>query len=250
MAISLESLKKPQNRTKIITITGEAGTGKTTLAANFPAPVLIPVEDGTAAIQDHDCMVFPQPKNSSEVLDMITALAKEDHEYKTLIIDSITQLDTMFTSEIIEGDSNKPASLNQALGGYGAGYGALSDLHRKVREYCGRLSTVKKMHIVFIAHSQVETIDTPDQEPYMRHTLALHQKSLKHYVDNADLVGHTRLKMFTRTAKDKSKANKAISTGERELVCHLTASNICKNRFGIEEALPLSLDSNPLAQYL
>ena len=181
---------------------------------------------------------------------MITALGKEEHDFKTLIIDSVTQLDTILTAEILAGEENPNANMAQACGGYGGGYSALSDKHRKVREWAGKLNSAKDMHIIFIAHTLVKTIDLPNVDPFMRYTIALHDKSVKHYIDNVDVVAHTRQKILTRKGTKDKGPSKAIDTQEREIVCHLTASNICKNRLGIDEALPFNKGENPFSDYL
>jgi hypothetical protein len=64
---------------------------------------------------------FLCPHRAQDVLDAIEALATEKHEFKTLVIDSITQLATLIESEIVAADP-KAKSINQAGGGYGAGY--------------------------------------------------------------------------------------------------------------------------------
>lgn len=46
----LASISKPADRAPIITIVGDAGTGKTSLAATFPESIFIRAEDGLQSI--------------------------------------------------------------------------------------------------------------------------------------------------------------------------------------------------------
>ena len=46
----LSSISKPQDRPVIVTICGDSGMGKTTLASTFPKPIVIRAEDGLQAI--------------------------------------------------------------------------------------------------------------------------------------------------------------------------------------------------------
>jgi hypothetical protein len=133
MAIDLKTLSKPNGvRPIIATIFGEGGMGKTTLAAMFPAPVFIRTEDGTASlVGNDDVALFPIAQSSQDVLDAIEALATQDHAYKTVVIDSITQLATLIEHEIVEADP-KAKAINQAGGGYGAGYNTAAERHRRV----------------------------------------------------------------------------------------------------------------------
>jgi phage nucleotide-binding protein len=249
MSINLSQLSKPsRDRPIIMTLFGEAGVGKTTLAAMMPNPVFIRTEDGTASLAGADNVaLFPLAQSSQDVLDAIEALATQEHEHQTLVIDSITQLATIIEHEIVASDP-KAKSINQAGGGYGAGYSTASERHRLIREWAGALAYDKGMNVVFLGHADTETMDLPDMDAYTRYTVRMHKKSLPHYVDNVDLVGFVRLKTFTRGDGDKKRA---ISDGSREIICHPQASNVSKNRFAITEPLTFTFEGgNPFANYL
>ena len=150
-------------------------------------------------------------------------------------------------SEIVAADP-KAKSINQAGGGYGAGYGTASEVHRQVRDWAGSLAYETGMNVVFIGHADTETLDLPDMDPYARYCVRMHKKSIPHYTDNVDLVGLIRLKTFTRGDGDKKRA---ISTGEREILCFPQASSVTKNRFNITEPLPFTFDGgNPFQQFV
>lgn len=240
----LSSIAKPDDRSIICTITGDAGLGKTSLAATFPKPIFIRAEDGLQAIPTATRPdAFPLLSNVDMLWEQLTALIKEDHDYKTLVIDSVTQLDNLFTNHIVDTDPKKPRTIAQALGGYGAGFQALSSLHGRVRKAAGILNETKGMNIVFIAHSETETIELPDQDPYTRYNIRMQKKSVSHYTDNVDLCGY--LKLETHTFGDGER-KKAISDGTRILVTYASAANISKNRYGISEDLLVVNGTNPL----
>ena len=222
--------------------------GKTTLAAMFPKPVFIRTEDGTASLAGNDNVsLFPLATSTQDVLDAIEVLATEKHEFKTLVIDSITQLATLIEAEIVAADP-KAKSINQAGGGYGAGYGTASEKHRQIREWAGSLAYETGMNVVFIGHADTETLDLPDMDPYARYCVRMHKKSIPHFTDNVDAVCLIRLKTFTRGDGDKKRA---ISTGEREILCFPQASSVTKNRFNITEPLPFTFDGgNPFAEFV
>lgn len=249
MAINLDVLSKPTgDRPIIATLFGEGGMGKTTLAAMFPNPVFICTEDGTASlVGNENAALFPLAKTSQDVVDAIIALGSESHDRKTVIIDSITQLATMIESEIVARD-DKAQSINQASGGFGAGYTEAANRHREIRELVGMLAYELGMNVVFIGHADTETMDLPDMEAYGRYTIRMHKKSLPHYTDNVDLVGFIRLKS---TIKKKDDKFKVISNGDREILCFPQASSVAKNRFNITEPLSFTFDGgNPFASFV
>ena len=244
----LSSITKPVDRPVIMTVLGEAGLGKTSLAATFPKPIFIRAEDGLQAIPEANRPdAFPMADTVEALMEQLGALVHEEHDYKTLVIDSVTQLETMFIQYVIDNDPKKPKSINQAMGGYGSGMAAVSALHGRVRKAAKMLND-KGMHIVFIAHADTETIELPDQDPYMRYALRLGKKSMSHYVDNVDLVGLVKLQMFLKGDDDKRK--KAISTGQRVITATTSASSVTKNRYGITQDLPCELGVNPFVNHI
>jgi len=243
----LSQISKPENRPIIATITGDAGIGKTTLAATFPKPVFIRIEDGLQAVPEEIRPdAFPVVNKVDELWEQLRALITEEHEYKTVVIDSVTQLEQLFGQHVLDSDPKEPKSLAQAMGGYGAGFMAVGALHGRVRKAAQKLNE-KGLNVIFIAHSDVSTIELPDSDPYSRYDLRLHKKSMSHYVDNVDLVAYLKLQTFTKGDGDRKKA---ISTGQRLAVCHTSAAQISKNRFGISEDLLIEQGKNPFLNYI
>ena len=85
----LDQIQKPTTRAVQATLVGEAGVGKTTLAASFPSPVFIRTEDGLESLGANSPMAFPVANSSDEVLAQLNALGEGQHPYKTVIIDIV-----------------------------------------------------------------------------------------------------------------------------------------------------------------
>ena len=256
MAINLSQLSRPTSGRPIIaTLLSEPGLGKTTLAAMFPKPVFIRAEDGTASLDGHpDAMLFPVARSTSDVFDAIEALATQDHDRKTLVVDSVTQFEKLATREIIDAEPNaKAKNMAAAHGGYGKAFGMLDRKHQDLRESADYLVTDRGMNVVFIAHATTEELDLPDVDKYSRYTIQLHKNRqydcVHHYSNNADMVAFVRLKTNLRSIEGGKK--RAISDGEREIICFPVASNISKNRFGITEPIPFDLAGDfPFEKYV
>lgn len=256
MAIDLKALSRPKaDRPIVATLFSEGGMGKTTLSAMFPKPVFIRAEDGTASLDGHpDAMLFPVAKTTRDVFDAIEALATQEHDRKTVVIDSVTQFEKMATREIIDDEPNpKCKNMAAAHGGYGKAFGLLDKRHQDLREAADYLATDCGMNVVFIAHATTEELELPDVDKYSRYTIALHKNRqydcIHHYSNNADIVAFIRLKTLVRGTEGGKK--RAISDGEREIIAFPVASNISKNRFNITEPLPFDLSGEfPFAKYV
>jgi AAA domain len=245
----LSTISKPADRAVLVTIIGEAGLGKTSLAATFPKPIFIRAEDGLQAIQEESRPdAFPLIATVDNLWEQCKALLQEDHDYKTLVIDSVTALERLFISHVVDSDPKRPASINQALGGYGAGLAAVATMHQRLRKVCGMLNERKNMNIVFIAHADLETVELPDADAYNRYSLRLGKKSTAPYTDDVDVCGFLKLQSFVKGGEGERK--KAISDGSRLLICHAQASCVSKNRYGIEEEILVIKNENPLKQFI
>lgn len=244
----LDQIETPQDGPGFVTIFGDAGTGKTSLAATFPDPIFIRAEDGLKAVPAASRpKAFPLLRNAQDLWDQITALIKEEHAFKTLVIDSVSKLDVLFTEEIMKQDGKN--NLAQCAGGFGAGFQVLFGMHQRLRKACQVLQEKKGMNIVFLAHADVDKIEPPDMAGYSKYVMKITANSKVNcadpYINDVDIVGFIRLQTFAKGADGEVK--KAVSTGARELVCHAVAANVSKNRFGITEPIPVMLGVNPLA---
>lgn len=240
----LDNVSKPADRPVLVTICGDSGMGKTTLAASFPKPIVIRAEDGMQAVPaDIRPDAFPVIQQVDDLWEQLKGLIHEDHSYKTLVVDSVTALERLFTQYVVESDPKKPRGIQQALGGYGAGRDAVSAMHQRLRKAAGILADKRGMNTVFIAHADTARIEPPDDDAYMRYTLRLHEKSMPAYVDDVDVVGFLKLETFTTGEGERKKA---ISDGTRVLITYATAANVSKNRFGITEPLTIEQGKNPL----
>jgi len=134
-------------------IFGPSGVGKTWLSLAFPKPYYIAPENGADRAQYRARLkevggVYMGPEEGatsfSTVLDEIKTLATEKHEYKTLIVDSITKLYQVCIADEAEklgskdafGASKKPAIANM----------------RRLVNWVQKLD----MNVLFVAHEITE----------------------------------------------------------------------------------------------
>lgn len=239
----LGTIEQPGDRAPILTIVGDAGTGKSSLAATFPKPIFVRAEDGMQSIPRASRPdAFPLLQKADDLWPQLMALLNEDHEYDTLVIDSVSAMEVLFTKAILEKDG-RAQTLATALGGYGAGFQALAGMMARLRKAAGLLNERRGMNVVFISHADLETMRLPDTDDYARYSLRLSPKCLPPVVDDVDMVAFIRLVSALRGKDEERK--KIISDGSREIIAYSTAASVSKNRYGITEPIDCPQGENP-----
>ena len=82
----------------IIVLHGPPGVGKTTLAAGFPNPVFVQVEDGIPA--GIELATFGLMESYHAVIDALRYTGTETHDYRTLAIDGLEKLEQLIFASV------------------------------------------------------------------------------------------------------------------------------------------------------
>jgi hypothetical protein len=181
-----------------------------------------------------------------KLFTQLNELANYQHNYKTVVIDTVSALENDFINHIMALPINKDVkSINQASGGYGAGPSAVAALHDRVRKAAEHLNRNCGMHVLFLAHTETVTVDLPDSEPFMQYSICMGKKSVSVYTNFADMVAQCKIEAYIKPEKDENKTKKVGTTGNRIIACKSDLSSVNKNRYGITQDLPFILGENP-----
>lgn len=264
--MDLSSLTKPLTKPPEITIVGTPGVGKSSLAALFPKPIFVMAEDGTSVFdswsEEDKPTVFPTlPRSNSKekistkdtLLSQLRALATQDHDFKTLVIDSVTSLHSLFEHEVA--DAYGVDNVADAAGGFHKGYLVVKEYHQEIKTACDYLRDKKNMAIIFLAHTGVEKIkNRPDAEEYSTYGLDMHKASSPVFVNLVDAVMYLRQDEFIRGGATDRKGNvtklgKIVQTGDRIMVTSGDGRQgyvAAKSRYPMDSEIPVPMGENPL----
>lgn len=221
-----------------ITIYGQPGIGKSTLASQFPSPLFIPTErTGLVGVKS-----LPIANTLDELWKNVTALLKEPElPFKTIVVDSVSKLDSLVVQSVLDSDPKKPSSINTACGGYGAGYAAAQLRHRALKGLFDKFNA-RGIAVVYVAHLATVKYRSPETEDYDQYSIVMHHdKSREVYVDDVDCVAFCRLKTFV-TETDTGR-QLAKTTGERIITVGTSPNHVSKNRFGMPVNVPMTFEA-------
>ena len=217
-----------------IMIYGSEGVGKSTFAALAPNPVFVQTEDGLSEI---DCSKFPLAKSFDDVVLQLQAVRDEQHDYGTVVIDSLDWLERLVWDRVCADYGVK--SIEKADGGYGKGYVHALTYWRQIVSLLNDIRARKGMAVILIAHAAVERFEDPEHAAYDRYTPRLHKKACSlvcEWVD-AVLFASRRLRVDSTTGKA---APVGADGGERILRTNGSPACIAKNRYSLPSEMPLS----------
>lgn len=217
-----------------IVIYGTPGIGKTTFAATFPKPILLRFEDGASAL---DIPTFPNVFKNLKDLDLALRALNGEHDYKTLIIDSLDWLEPLVWRSVCA----QAGKENIEDFGFGKGYVKVDDFWRLIHSKLEKISQKHSMHIVTIAHAVPATVDLPDMDPYQRYTLKLHKRGSALWMEWADMILFVNYKAHL-VASEEGKKKKAKGSGERVIYTQERPAYQAKSRWPLDDEIRIGND--------
>lgn len=231
---------------------GSEGVGKSSLAADAPAPLFIDVEGGADNIDVARYMFRDEegghvPRSYSDVTGAIDDLiANPGHGFQTLVIDTIDALEALVHRHVC--DVNGKSSIEEF--GFGKGYQVALD---EFRRFLSLLDAVRArgMQVVILGHAIVKTFKNPEGEDFDRYQLRVHDKTGGLIKEWCDIVGFIRFDQGAAKLKgDASQAKRARgwATGKRLVHLSRDAAWDAKSRLSMPAELELDI-AHPWAPF-
>lgn len=231
-----------------VVLYGEAGIGKSTFGAYAEKSIFINLEDGLDSI-DADAFQVPNPEEPEKAFDVvknqIKDLITEEHDFKTLVVDSLTKLEKIIWDKLCFDFRVK--NIEQVDGGYARGYTHALNYWDNFLEMLDYLRKEKNMTIILLAHDGVVKVENPETQTYDTVVPRLHKKAVDKVVQWADCVFYAHKQIATRELKEGFNKTRviAIEMGKDSRVVRTigNAAVVAKNRYNLPEFLPLDYEA-------
>jgi hypothetical protein len=220
-----------QKRAQRVVLYGVESVGKSTFAANFPKPLFLDIEGGTAHLNVDRAEI-----NSAD--ELIAALAESKKlNYQTIVIDSIDWTERLVVEGLLA--QHKKASIEDW--GYGKGWVMVAEKMSRLLTAFDDLIGLN-INVVLIAHSKVQRVEPPDlMSAYDRYELKMSKQASPLIKEWADELWFLKFKM--KVMQSEGGKSKGMGGKERVMLTTHSAAYDAKTRSGLAEELPLEWKS-------
>lgn len=247
MAISLASLKRAGDTRRPPTLLGYSvhGLGKSSLAAGAPDPVFIQTEDGLVNKRLAEIPTFGLLKTYGEIMEAIGSLYVEDHDRKTVVLDTLDHTEPLVWQEAVARMGWRDIEHDaEGKTGFGKGYLGADSVWRELLDGFAALRDEKGMTVVFLAHSEVKRVEPPDTEPYDRYLIKLHKRAAALVQERVDAVLFMNYRVsIIKDAKAGQKKDqghaRGVGGGSRVVYTEERPAFLAKNRFDMPDSIQL-----------
>lgn len=246
MAISLRSLDSTKRtHPPVLAFYGTGGIGKTSLAAEFPNPIYLHTE-GEEPPTDVE-MPAGKIESFSDLLSIFGELYTEDHDFQTVIIDSLDAIEPLlweYTCERMGGAASGWTSIavNEKNSPTAFGHGYM-EADTDWMEYIGAVKALsrKGLHVVQLMHSEIKRFDDPTVDSYDRYKPKLQKRAADIIMEKSDallfMTKRTSVKQIDKGFGKKENKAEGMSGSERIIYTDERAGFLAKNRLNMPSSI-------------
>jgi hypothetical protein len=178
---------------------------------------------------------FPELQTWQELLDALQSLLKEEHDYRTLVIDTLGGCERLCHEHVCQRDFGGQWG-RDGFTAFMTGYELSLGEWRGFLESLDRLRERRRMSILALAHTRISTYRNPEGADYDRFAVDLHPKTWGLTHKWADLVLFLNFVAHVESRKSEARG-KARGGSRRVLYTTRTAAFDAKNRHGLPEQI-------------
>ena len=216
-------------------IYGTSGIGKSTFANRALKPFVLQTEESH---EELGTPRSPLAKTFDEFIEYGTWLLKNEHDFKTIIIDSLDWLEELASQSVVTDYGVE--SITDTAFAYGKGNRLVADKMKRIEKMCDLLVD-KGLNVMLVAHADIKRYDDPRNDGYDRYEPKLNKQTAAIWTEWSHGVLFANQEATTVEKKgaigDKTRA---VDTTERLLYTVEQPAYKAKNRWNLPPKIILS----------
>jgi len=227
----MEILSTAKNKPPRLLIHGSHFSGKSSIGASAYSTLFMNIEQG---LNEIEAQAMPTPATTSEIINQLRWFYKGEHDFKTLVVDSLDWMEAVINSTVLEENN-----LKTLVDKFAKGHKLAFQEFIKIKDALEAIHRDKNACIIVLCHSVVKEFKDPAGENYDRYGLKLRDAVSELFCEWADMVGflHPEVEVDKESKKEGGfgKKNKAITSGRRLLSVNQNPAYRAGNRYGINK---------------
>jgi hypothetical protein len=229
------------------------GWGKTSFGAKFPKPIFIQSrgETGLQTLIDANQLPatphFPESHDWQNILGIVEALTNGDHDYKTLVIDTLNGVERLCHEYVCQRDFGGEWG-DKGFASYQKGPEVSLSEWRLLLLALDKLREVKKMTIVCLFHTKVQKFSNPEGADFDRYQPDVDKRTWSFTGKWADVVLFGNFESAVTAVKENKKTGeqkgKGVGGQVRMIYTERHAAYDAKNRLGLPNEIPAGESSD------
>lgn len=230
-------LRGTERRPRRVLLYGTHGIGKSTWAAKAWKPLFLATEDGQG---DIGCDRTPPLKNLAAVNSWISDLVQQEHDYQTVVIDTLDWLERLIHEHVAIA-ANKPSIEDIP---YGKGYVFAVQHWDFLLKSLEHLRTSRRMAVILLAHAKITAFRSPDADTYDRYEPDLHKNVSPMLQEWCDEVLFATYKVGTvqRSEGFNRTRTRAVGKCDRIVLTSEGPTHLAKRRIWLPDEMQLNFD--------
>jgi len=230
-----------------ILVYGPQKSGKSTFGSLADRPVFVQIEDGLDGISVD---AFTKATSFEEVMKNLQSLAEEEHNFGTVVIDSLDWLEPLVWKETMNRvpytEKGKRVE-NIEDYGYGKGFSHAMEVWKDYIDALDYLRSEKNMTVIQIAHAQIRKFENPETDIYDRYEIKLQKSAGAKMMEHSDVILFLNYYVGVKKedkAMSKEGRKRAVGTGERVLYTEERPAFMAGNRYSLPAEIPFDKEGN------
>lgn len=178
-------------------IYSEPKLGKSHLCAGSPGVFFLDCERGSLEFDVGRALIT----DWGLFVDGLFWLEKAEHDFKTVVIDTLDSLERLACSFVAQRDGK--ASVKEVGGGFGNGWAEVEELWHQLTSHLDRIQVKRGLNVIVLAHSDLERFKDPDSgQDWDRWTMRASKKTLGVFRGWVDEILFMKREVTTKTKRD------------------------------------------------
>ena len=233
----LTGTTKGQKRPPRILLYGGVKIGKSTFGSEAPKPIFVCTEDG---IDQLTVDRFPVPGSWTELVANIEQVAKGDHDFLTICLDTLNGAAELASQHVCAtkfGGDWGP----KGFASFGQGWAATSEEMRRLIPLFDACRA-RNMIVLLLAHAGIANVKNPIEGDFTRYTGDVDRRVWSRFTAYCDVIMRADYEYTVLKSPNPLAKGRAVGTSTRVLRCSGSAAEDAGTRVGFElsDVLPLS----------